>query len=492
MSATNPYARVGGLILELAYSHQSSRLPRGARFFAANNLALPADRFRMLGGFNPRLDASEDRELCDRWAEHGFGMTFVPEAVIRHATPTNLLGFCRKHFGYGRGAFAYQQGALASRARTERIRFVLLPRPGTPDRAGACPRRDFSLSGPAGRLASLDGGRIRVGGRARDAARKPARVTEPAGVGLIGCGHVAELRHLPALSRLDCARVVALADLDPDRAQLLGERFGVARRYREPQELLADPAVEVVGVLVPATDHAELTIAALAVGKARAGREAAGHQPRRWRAHDRGRRRVGREGLRRLQSARPSAGRPRARAALERGGGNDRGDPWGAQRRRPAGGRSRAAELEGRSTARRQPAVRDGATPLRPLAPSQRRRGRGSERADTPRQAGRRGGVDLGTIERRGAGLYRTRRLSDDAQPADRAGTCRPPGALAARIRRAEVHAVVGLSRRPGSSRPPRARGARSASAGTAHASPRGRVPALLQAPVGAVSGGGA
>ena len=66
---------------------------------------------------------------------------------------------------------------------------------------------------------------------------------------------------------MDCARVVALADLDPDRAQLLGERFGVARRYREPQELLADPAVEVVGVLVPATDHAEVTIAALGSGK---------------------------------------------------------------------------------------------------------------------------------------------------------------------------------------------------------------------------------
>ena len=92
-------------------------------------------------------------------------------------------------------------------------------------------------------------------------------MSEPAGVGLIGCGHVAEQRHLPALSRLDCARVVTLADLDPDRVQLLGERFGVARRYGEPHELLADPAVEVVGVLVPATDHAEVTIAALTSGK---------------------------------------------------------------------------------------------------------------------------------------------------------------------------------------------------------------------------------
>ena len=109
MSATNPYARAGSLILDLAYAHQNSRLPPEARFFASNNLALPADRFRLLGGFNPRLDVSEDRELCDRWVEHGFGMTFVPEAVIRHATPTNLLGFCGKQFGYGRGAFAYHR-----------------------------------------------------------------------------------------------------------------------------------------------------------------------------------------------------------------------------------------------------------------------------------------------------------------------------------------------------------------------------------------------
>jgi glycosyltransferase involved in cell wall biosynthesis len=109
MSTANPFARATGLILDLAYAHENSRLPRGARFFAANNLALPADRFRMLGGFNPRLRVSEDRELCDRWVEQGFGMTFVPEAVIRHATPTNLGDFCRKHFDYGRGAFAYHR-----------------------------------------------------------------------------------------------------------------------------------------------------------------------------------------------------------------------------------------------------------------------------------------------------------------------------------------------------------------------------------------------
>lgn len=107
--ASNPYARATSLILDLAYAHRNRRLPDGARFFAASNLALPADRFRFVGGFNPRLQISEDRELCDRWIEHGFGMTYVPEAVIDHDAPASLRAFCEKQFGYGRGAFAYQR-----------------------------------------------------------------------------------------------------------------------------------------------------------------------------------------------------------------------------------------------------------------------------------------------------------------------------------------------------------------------------------------------
>jgi predicted dehydrogenase len=92
-------------------------------------------------------------------------------------------------------------------------------------------------------------------------------VSQPIGVGVVGCGHVAELRHLPALSRIADARVVAVADLDPDRARLLSERFAVPRRYGESAELLDDRDVEVVGVLAPPAQHAEVAIGALQRGK---------------------------------------------------------------------------------------------------------------------------------------------------------------------------------------------------------------------------------
>ncbi len=266
ISPHNPYARASGVILDLAYAHRNPRMPNGARFFAASNLALPADRFRLLGGFDPRLRISEDRELCDRWAEHGFGMTYVPEAMIRHATPTSLSQLLREAVRLWPGGIQLPTLPVVAGTRVERIRFWVLRRARAPGAGRARPEAGRLLPGPAPRLAGSDGGRIRLGGIAGQTARRRV-VSEPIGIGLIGCGQVAELRHLPALSRLRGASVVALADLDPERARRLSERFAVPRCYREPEELLADGAVEVVGVLAPPADHAELATRALARGK---------------------------------------------------------------------------------------------------------------------------------------------------------------------------------------------------------------------------------
>jgi GT2 family glycosyltransferase len=102
----NPYATTSQLILDVVYAHYNAE-GAAARFFACNNLTLPADRFRTLGGFNPNFTTSEDRELCDRWLQHGYGMTYAPEALVYHAHPLNLRRFWWQHFGYGRGAWRF-------------------------------------------------------------------------------------------------------------------------------------------------------------------------------------------------------------------------------------------------------------------------------------------------------------------------------------------------------------------------------------------------
>jgi hypothetical protein len=79
------------------------------RFFASNNLAVAADRFRRLGGFDPRFPfaAAEDRELCSRWLQSGGRLRHVPGAVVEHAHFLTVSSFFRQHFRYGRGAFTY-------------------------------------------------------------------------------------------------------------------------------------------------------------------------------------------------------------------------------------------------------------------------------------------------------------------------------------------------------------------------------------------------
>ena len=86
-------------------------------------------------------------------------------------------------------------------------------------------------------------------------------------LGIVGCGRVTELRHLPALGGVSGAEVVALADVDAPRLSSVAERFGVARRYGDYAELIEAGGVDAVAVCVPPQFHAEVAQAALAAGK---------------------------------------------------------------------------------------------------------------------------------------------------------------------------------------------------------------------------------
>lgn len=92
-------------------------------------------------------------------------------------------------------------------------------------------------------------------------------MTRPLGIALVGCGRVTESWHLPALARVPGAVVAGLADIDEVRLRAMGERAGVRRLTPDYRELVTDPAVDIVGVCVPAGLHAEVVCAALAAGK---------------------------------------------------------------------------------------------------------------------------------------------------------------------------------------------------------------------------------
>ncbi len=88
------------------------------------------------------------------------------------------------------------------------------------------------------------------------------------GVGILGCGGIARA-HADAYARFpERCRVVAAADVFPDRAESFARQIGpdVAASGR-PEEVLARADVDLVSVCAPPFAHAPLTVAALRAGK---------------------------------------------------------------------------------------------------------------------------------------------------------------------------------------------------------------------------------
>jgi predicted dehydrogenase len=85
------------------------------------------------------------------------------------------------------------------------------------------------------------------------------------GVGVIGCGEIAQLMHLPFIAELPRFRLAALCDISAGTVAALGDQYNVAARYTDYRELLADPDVD--AVVICTYDHAPVAAAAIAAGK---------------------------------------------------------------------------------------------------------------------------------------------------------------------------------------------------------------------------------
>ncbi len=86
------------------------------------------------------------------------------------------------------------------------------------------------------------------------------------GIGVVGCGKISDVYLRNAISTFEILDVVACADLDLERARAKAAQFGVPRACGV-EDLLADPAVEVVVDLTIPAAHAAVNLAAIAAGK---------------------------------------------------------------------------------------------------------------------------------------------------------------------------------------------------------------------------------
>ena len=88
-------------------------------------------------------------------------------------------------------------------------------------------------------------------------------------VGIIGCGGIANGKHMPALKQVEGVEMVAFCDLIIEKAIKAAAEYGTAdaKVYADYKELLKDESIEVVHVLTPNRSHADITIDALYAGK---------------------------------------------------------------------------------------------------------------------------------------------------------------------------------------------------------------------------------
>ena len=87
------------------------------------------------------------------------------------------------------------------------------------------------------------------------------------GIGFIGAGGIARLRHGPGLQAIDGVELVAVANRSQESGRAFANQFGVARVYSNWRALLDDDDVDAVVIGTWPYLHSKLSIAALDAGK---------------------------------------------------------------------------------------------------------------------------------------------------------------------------------------------------------------------------------
>jgi predicted dehydrogenase len=92
-------------------------------------------------------------------------------------------------------------------------------------------------------------------------------MVDPLRIGMLGAGAWARFAHAPGWQRDPRCRLVAVCDVDRDRAQALARELGIPEATDDWQHLVGRSDIDVVDVVTPSATHHELALAALESGK---------------------------------------------------------------------------------------------------------------------------------------------------------------------------------------------------------------------------------
>jgi predicted dehydrogenase len=90
-------------------------------------------------------------------------------------------------------------------------------------------------------------------------------MTTPLRAGVIGLGWAGR-QHMAAYDQIDGVDLVALAGMETDQLELLGDTYGAPLRFSDWQTLVSEAQLDVVSIATPTALHNPITVAALNAG----------------------------------------------------------------------------------------------------------------------------------------------------------------------------------------------------------------------------------
>ena len=86
-------------------------------------------------------------------------------------------------------------------------------------------------------------------------------------VGILGCGPIAQFAHFESAAKARNTDLYAICDVAEDLVQRMGDTYQPAKRYRDYDAMLADPALDAVIIATSDAFHVPAALKALSAGK---------------------------------------------------------------------------------------------------------------------------------------------------------------------------------------------------------------------------------
>lgn len=85
-------------------------------------------------------------------------------------------------------------------------------------------------------------------------------------VGIIGLGGIAQVVHLPILSKMDSVEIVAVSEINKNRLNTISEKYGIQQKYTDHQKMLTENDIEAIIIATPTDTHHSVALDCLDAG----------------------------------------------------------------------------------------------------------------------------------------------------------------------------------------------------------------------------------